>query len=460
MSKPKTSSYHLFRRWRGASFTKLSLLGESMSVATASKLITPLAVIIPVLAALAEAQVLTDSAWWLTTLAVVVGVVLYWAATIGMENRQRYNYAVRSRKELTSRKIEAAELSDYQREHGFEKREFDGRPFLASERVDAFIQDGGLEIPWEFSSYRYRLPKDLEQFKYLNLRRHYAQGRAMFNGKLLGMACDPDWTSRIVQLHPIGYFDHITSNLVVDNLYYTPGYDELLFEGSTIIVRKDDGKLVDLIDSKAANVIGSSTLVLTKDGHVIIGQQGSLSDNSQGMLIPSGSGSVSLNDSFYAETFADIVAGGAQREYFEEAAVPGAQSYLRNTKRTGIFRTPASAEVPLPIATRPIAYMRDLTRAGLPDYFNLSYLDRTAEQAIGERALRSEKGLQTGMRAEPLAEGEDVAQCLDRIVKDHRAGGGTVSMQMEITRHALLQMRSRGVLDDFLARLKRTAAGK
>ena len=104
MSSSKASSYHLFRRWQGATFTKLGLLSESMSVATASKLVTPLAVLIPVLAALAEAQVLTDSAWWLTLGAIVVGVLLYWIVTIGLENRQRYNYAVRSRKELTSRK--------------------------------------------------------------------------------------------------------------------------------------------------------------------------------------------------------------------------------------------------------------------------------------------------------------------------------------------------------------------
>lgn len=99
--------------------------------------------------------------------------------------------------------------------------------------------------------------------------------------------------------------------------------------------------------------------------------------------------------------------------------------------------------------------MRDLTRAGLPDYFNLSYTQLTAEQAIGKKALRSEKGLQTGMRAERLQPGEDIAQCVNRIVKDHRAGGGAVSMQMEMTRHALLQMRERGVLGEFVGHLQR-----
>ena len=42
---------------------------------------------------------------------------------------------------------------------------------------------------------------------------------------------------------------------------------------------------------------------------------------------------------------------------------------------------------------------------------------------------------------------------MDRIVKDHRAECGAVSMQMEMTRHALLQMRERGVLDVFVGRL-------
>lgn len=104
--------------------------------------------------------------------------------------------------------------------------------------------------------------------------------------------------------------------------------------------------------------------------------------------------------------------------------------------------------------------MRDLTRAGLPDYFNLSYTQLTAEQAIGKKALRSEKGLQTGMRAERLQPDKDFAQCVDRIVKDHRADGGSVSMQMEMTRHALLQMWERGALGDFLVWLEQAAAGK
>ena len=72
--------------------------------------------------------------------------------------------------------------------------------------------------------------------------------------------------------------------------------------------------------------------------------------------------------------------------------------------------------------------------------------------------MRSEKGLQTGMRAEPLQPDEDLAQCVDRIVKDHRAEGGAVSMQMEMTRHALLQMRERGVLGEFVSHLQRATA--
>ena len=40
----------------------------------------------------------------------------------------------------------------------------------------------------------------------------------------------------MIQVHPIGYFDHITSNLVVDNLYFTPGYEELIYDGNSPII--------------------------------------------------------------------------------------------------------------------------------------------------------------------------------------------------------------------------------
>lgn len=281
----------------------------------------------------------------------------------------------------------------------------------------------------------------------------------MFNGKLLGLACDPDENSAVIQVHPIGYFDHITSNLVVDNLYFTPGYEELIYDGDDLIIDSQTGELVNLIDSRAANVIGSSTLVITQDNNLIIGFQGAMSDNSSNLLIPSGSGSVSLLDGKYSSTFADFLSIAAEREYFEEAAVPGTRRYLKkiSSNRFSAFRS--SITPPVPIVTRPIGFLRDLTRAGLPDYFCLSYLDLPADGAIGTKEFREEKGLQRGMHCAEVGVSESVADALARVIADAESKGRGVSMQLLAIRDILLGMEARGVLTEFVDSLKGEAAG-
>ncbi len=456
-NREEATVYHTIRRWKGASLSWISLLVETVSVTGVSRFLAPLTIAIPVLTAMWEASAISNSVLITVTIAVAVVVVLYWAASISREGKDRYAFAVRSLPSRTVQALNEAKLSVYQESVGYRMASFDGRMFLHSPKMDRYIQQGGLEKNWEYSSFKYRLPSTLQQFKYLNLRRHYAKGRAMFNGKLLGLACDPDENSAVIQVHPIGYFDHITSNLVVDNLYFTPGYEELLYDGNDLIMNPNTGQLVNLIESNAANVIGSSTLVITKDGFLIIGWQGSMSDNSRNSLIPSGSGSVSLLDGRYSETFADILSTAAEREYFEEAAVPGTRRYLRklSTSFPALYRS--SIELPVPIVTKPIGFLRDLTRAGLPDYFCLSYLDLPADQAIGRKEFREEKGLQKGMHCVEIGASESVADALLRAIGDAEAEKCAISMQLLAIRDILVNMQERGELLDFVARLEREA---
>ena len=69
-------------------------------------------------------------------------------------------------------------------------------------------------------------------------------------------------------------FDHITSNLVVDNFYFTPGCEEQLYDGSSLTIEAETGEFVTFIESNAANVIGSSTLIMTKGNKTMVGYQG------------------------------------------------------------------------------------------------------------------------------------------------------------------------------------------
>lgn len=450
--------FHALRRWKGASLSWISLLIESVSVADASKFLAPLTIAIPVLTAMWEASAVSESVLITATIAVAVVVVLYWLGAVSKESKDRYSYAVRSLSARTVKALSEAQLSEYQKSVGYRMEDFGGRLFLKSQHIDEFIQRGGLEKPWEYSSFKYRLPSKLQQFKYLNLRRHYAKGRAMFNGKLLGLACDPDENSAVIQVHLIGYFDHITSNLVVDNLYFTPGYEELIYDGNSLIINPETGALVNFIESNAANVIGSSTLVITKDNKMIIGYQGAMSDNSRNSLIPSGSGSVSLLDGKYSATFADILGLAAEREYFEEAAVPGTRRYLKKLSSNKPTPFRSSVTLPVPIVTKPIGFLRDLTRAGLPDYFCLSYLDLPADKAIGSKEFREEKGLQRGMHCVEIGASESVADALARVIADAESEGRGVSMQLLAIRDILVDMEERGMLSAFVSSLKGEAS--
>ena len=276
----------------------------------------------------------------------------------------------------------------------------------------------------------------------------------MFNGKLLGLACDPDENSGVVQVYPLGYFDHITSNLVVDNLYFTLGSEELIYDGNSMIINPETGELVNFIESNAANVIGSSTLVITKDNKMIIGYQGAMPDNSRNSLIPSGSGSVSLLDGKYSATFANVLSLAAEREYFEEAAVPGTRRYLKKLSSNKPTPFRSSVTLPVPIVTKPIGFLRDLTRAGLSDYFCLSYLDLPADKAIGPKEFREEKGLQQGMHCVEIGASESVADALARVIADAESEGRGVSMQILAIRDILMDMEERGVLSAFVSSLK------
>ena len=86
----------------------------------------------------------------------------------------------------------------------------------------------------------------------------------MVNGNLSGLACDSEENSAVVQVHPVGFFDHITSNLVVNSIYFTPGDEEQLYGGNSQFIETKTGEFVTFIESNAAIAIGSSSLVMIK----------------------------------------------------------------------------------------------------------------------------------------------------------------------------------------------------
>ncbi|OHO54545.1 hypothetical protein HMPREF2635_07395 [Corynebacterium sp. HMSC035E02] len=97
----------------------MNLLAESVTVADASRFLTPLTIAIPVLTALWETSVIPDSVLVTATVAIAVVVLLYWMGAVSKERKDRYSFSVRSLGSRTAESLERADLSEYQKAVGY-----------------------------------------------------------------------------------------------------------------------------------------------------------------------------------------------------------------------------------------------------------------------------------------------------------------------------------------------------
>ena len=134
--REEATVYQALRRWRGASLSSLNLLAESVTVADASRFLTPLTIAIPVLTALWETSVIPDSVLVTATVAIAAVVLLYWMGAVSKERKDRYSFSVRSLRSRTVEALENADLSEYQRSVGYSMANFGGRLFLKSPSID------------------------------------------------------------------------------------------------------------------------------------------------------------------------------------------------------------------------------------------------------------------------------------------------------------------------------------
>ena len=100
----------------------------------------------------------------------------------------------------------------------------------------------------------------------------------------------------------------------------------------------------------------SSTIVVTKDGYIIVGKQGDYSRANAGRYVPSGSGSVNYADlNKSTNDFKSLIINAMEREFCEE------NNYKIDRRNK--------------IKTIIIGYVRLLERGGKPDFFGISFID-------------------------------------------------------------------------------------
>ena len=166
-----------------------------------------------------------------------------------------------------------------------------------------------------------------------------------------------------------------------------------------------DGDFRPLESSHLNNSIGTSTLAITTDDHLVVTLQSTRSQASSGRLAPSGSGALEPRDLVGDAYLQDFVIAGAERELVEETTIP----------RAAI----AGSTV--------IGYGRWLDRGAKPEFFSVTALNVSSQdfspQGMIHGLLREERLWTQTIGFAPL----DLA-ATDRA---ETSGGGPASEQTD-----------------------------
>ncbi|GAB4085541.1 hypothetical protein GCM10028784_21710 [Myceligenerans cantabricum] len=179
------------------------------------------------------------------------------------------------------------------------------------------------------------------------------QGQWPFNGQNVRLATNIDATwldrERPAVVQASDFFSLLCSNELTKWDITSPdgpfGFrEEFLFD--------EGGNFRPLESSHLNNSIGTSTLAVTTDDHLVVTLQSTRSQASSGRLAPSGSGALEPRDLTPGSTLQEFVGEGAERELSEETTIPRAAV----------------------AATAVIGYGRWLDRGAKPEFFSVSAL--------------------------------------------------------------------------------------
>ncbi|WP_149202175.1 hypothetical protein [Actinotalea subterranea] len=185
----------------------------------------------------------------------------------------------------------------------------------------------------------YRLPRELSDAGTAFRRRRVASGRT-YNGHLLGLDADLGGGAALLATHwrmvPARYWDHLGSDILAMKDVLQAG--RLVSDLGRALYVDRHGRLRDFGESWLLNGIGTSVLALTTDARLVVVSQSNHNESSQGLLAPSGSGSLEPVDFEGATSLRvdELAAHGALRELSEEAGV--ARSEVRASAFLGFGR--------------------------------------------------------------------------------------------------------------------------
>ncbi len=338
--------------------------------------------------------------------------------------------------------------------------------YVQSDLVDRALS-GGAHIPMEEKHRAFMIPNEVKPYVPAILGKIIDKNKkTIFNSELLRQSTHLGLEKRgdgMVKFEPVMVqkTDYFAGQCTHETVYHEYSDDTTLaenFKGSRFLCAQVEGAqvLLDMTQSHCANFLGASTLVITKDQKMILGQQGAASMANARRYAPSGSGSVDYADVKHAaKRFAkklreeerklsldDVVIYAMEREFFEESYNEAQYDQIRSSI---------------------IGYVRLLERGGKPDFFGVSYVNRTYDEIVEagnqkrtklfkQKKNDKEAGLSERMIPLEFSKIEEIPEVLNRFCEEKKKDG-MLSIQVQLIANLLTAMQTNGNLKDCLTAL-------
>ena len=266
--------------------------------------------------------------------------------------------------------------NDLYQKNGYKWYEYKDEKYEMSDEVNNFLvkSNFGKKIKFTVDKKMFKIPEaSLKNLDY-KIKERVDKNLIIFNGHLVRLGTDiVNDDNLVIKMQKTDYFSNIATNDSIyeisknytDINYSLDGY-QFSVDGSIDMDKEKEVKLLNLSTSYCANIIGISTLAITKDRKIIVLVQGSGEINTS-KLVPSGSGSAEFCNIKKFNNFNDYLCHEMHREMLEEVQVSKVNFKILNNTRYDIRNYTAKTYL--------IGYCRLLERGGKPDFFGITELN-------------------------------------------------------------------------------------
>lgn len=166
-------------------------------------------------------------------------------------------------------------------------------------------------------------------------------GKLFFNDQKLCLSEDITMNEQTIKCHKGGYYDTFLTNQICGKHIQSTNDDTVIVDATNDFPIEKKGNhicLLEVTKSEMNNEIGISTIGITSDNYMVFWKQNVQAQSSEGLLVPTGSGSCDWIDLAANRNFHQTLTGAMQRELCEESMGKGNYLEIGDTYLIGFFR--------------------------------------------------------------------------------------------------------------------------